>query len=447
MEGRFQDKHDDIPPRCPSRIGIKRPQLKRVNASYNLFGSSSDTSDDDLSDDECDRSFCEAFLKSSGRRQSFESDCSDDSGSDEDDELAQIIFFEPVDTGTCQRRTKDIVTPSFPPLPPLPPPAANTIDLEFPLPVINDHGLSHNALANVKRFWDTRRAQWSKWNLQNEAVQAAAAAYDGIDPSDSFDTPEQDHRNSPECSHPGSDTSCSTKAELSPRVACADPNAPIYPRLGDLSKLHDAHSAIIDRVFCNFPMYTIHKVLYLHDMLHRALNIHGRDAKPKHGAFVSARSCSPESSDDERTLVSEDDSHIYDGHEAKLKVAHADYSAREWEWNWYARWQILMEKSQYQQGAVFAPTNAEHTCYPQDPAVVEESTVAADIEETHMENPMPMQKSTHSKSTKFFIAANYEDDEFNLADDYIHRRAAPCSTSAQFLSRRNLNHPDVRIMV
>jgi len=58
----------------------------------------------------------------------------------------------------------------------------------------------------------------------------------------------------------------SPEAEHPPVGKKAELNEKIFPRTGDITALHDPQVARLDQTFCNYPLWTIQKVLFVCSM-------------------------------------------------------------------------------------------------------------------------------------------------------------------------------------
>jgi hypothetical protein len=160
----------------------------------------------------------------------------------------------------------------------------------------------------------------------------------------------------------------STSRETPTPSPCPSPvNSRIFPRLGDISALRDPYSVDIDRCFCHFPLWTVHKTLYMFDMHHRStspdrttpkitadhsdfLSNHAATVTPGQGDKVSgstecnvtlvSSAFSGGSVTHQKYLEVDDDTHKS---EEDNNVFHTWDGVRAWEMSWYARWELLIE--------------------------------------------------------------------------------------------------------
>ncbi|OBZ65284.1 hypothetical protein A0H81_14688 [Grifola frondosa] len=276
-----------IPPRSPSRMGFHRPLLIRSDCQLNLeFKTCSDSWSDTSDEDE--HSLCSSALYHHHSRHAPDYENSDDSsGTDDEDEDPRLDqrAAERIEAWRLRSASTSLSAPASSlesntaAQLPMIPPSARTLD----------NGFSRRAFTQLKEFWNMRKAHWEQWRLHLEATEASDAAYDGIESPASYPS-----------------------GQRSPRVASNDPTAAIYPRLGDIAKLPNVHSAHIDRAFCDLPTYTIHKILFLHDMLHREQKVSPHTtifcAAGDSGTLACApdQLCSSDSSCGDKTLVEDE---------------------------------------------------------------------------------------------------------------------------------------------
>lgn len=374
---------DDLPQRCESRLS-QRPPLRRTHASYRLpklFGFD-DSFEDDF-DDDSDPEFSPAAFAARAMPPGLsERDGYDD---DDEDDLGELIRFR-LDDGDAYDLS---ASPSFPPLSltplllprpasPAPAPALTTEDffnLDTP-PAY--HGFSYHALALIKRVWNGRRAHWAAGRSPDPD---ASAAYDGIAVAPHApDYPIPDDYAAPAAATPPPE----------PRVAPADPDVPIFPRLGDLCSLRDARAAAVDRAFCNFPTYTIRKVLYLHDMMRPG----ARGCAWAAGAGTDERAVSVLCEQFERAMVLE----------GPLPVC-----AKGWTPASFARWRILLEKATGRH----VPADEDDTSYHSSSFSSYDEKVLA---------PPPRPKTPH-----FFLLDEDDDEDGDGDDSFVVRRSESAS--------------------
>ncbi|CCM06002.1 uncharacterized protein FIBRA_08245 [Fibroporia radiculosa] len=378
---------------------VKRPPLRRTPKFRRIPGFSDDDSDD--SDDDSDSIFSSSVVFPLSQHIIGSDDPDSSSDSDEDDDLAQAIRCAPVRVELRPGTASTFGLPSLRPPSPLPlptsPPCATTEEVDiFSIPP-SYHGFSYNALALVRKVWNTRCRQFSHCPTESDPVKPNAhTSYAGLFPPTcsptrgffhSTDTPSNDYRQIPPF----------------PRVASSNPNVPIYPRIGDISSLRDDDPAALDRVFCHFPLYTIRKTLYLHDVQQQGQG----DTHNLHLPY----SDSSTGSDDEQTLVGEEPSckRVNDNFSANV-VSDSMFlplTARRWQYDWLLRWQTHMDPSsqEYPPSPSLVLDISETQTYP----FGEEVDDLADFERLDMYD-----QPERPTSPKFFFASE-EDDE--AADD------------------------------
>lgn len=343
------------PLRSPSRLGFSFSHsdggcdgtvedveaLGKLKWTFGLFQAEED--DDESSESvtiAADASFCSS---SSSELE----DASSSEGSDEDeDEAAGPILFHKAPAKSPLAKAP-LVRPSPAPLLALSPLAPHYSNHRNPSPrplEISHHGLSQSSLTHQKWFWRNRYDEWVAWEAEAEVDSESADAYGGIAVLSG---------------------TCGERHLYPPRSPPPSPPAPsptlnprIFPRMGDLSALRDPHSVSIDRCFCHFPMWTMHKTLYLFDMHHRST-----DQKTENidEGITAGASLSEEEVGDITLAAGDDDESDVTvvssrSSSAKTKCAslpgdadeadsdfHTSDGVRAWEISWYARWELLIE--------------------------------------------------------------------------------------------------------
>jgi hypothetical protein len=200
-----------------------------------------------------------------------------------------------------------------------------------------------------KWFWNVRFDEWALWEAQMEEADGISDAYGGM------------------TILPGTCPRLNRSVYSSPQnFLPVSPNSfpassRIFPRSGDISALRDPYSANIDRCFSHFPLWTVHKKLYMFDMHHRSSKFDR--TTPKLTVDTSESPVSDEAtdypgnvtsaSDSDETLVSEtlesglsickDECPRQDGGSGGDSNCHTWDGARAWEISWYARWELLRE--------------------------------------------------------------------------------------------------------
>ncbi|VDC01556.1 unnamed protein product [Peniophora sp. CBMAI 1063] len=120
------------------------------------------------------------------------------------------------------------------------------------------HGLSRSALQHHKWLWSARYDEWMQWQID---VEQATSGYDGVVDPATIEPPAALRARSPSLTPPPTPTS-----PLPPTASLREVNPAIFPRTGDLSALHDPHSARVDRFFGNYPLCTLQKALFVLSM-------------------------------------------------------------------------------------------------------------------------------------------------------------------------------------
>ncbi|KAH6917859.1 hypothetical protein BKA70DRAFT_2817 [Coprinopsis sp. MPI-PUGE-AT-0042] len=228
-----------------------------------------------------------------------------------------------------------------------------------------NHGYSRQALLHAKWFWSTREGEWQDSakpvaGLMSPEVSVGLKASKGTKPpafeGDAFEGDDEERA-------------------ISPAVTA-------FPRRGDITALRDPYCVEADRCFAHVPMWTLAKVLWVHDMhalSQPKVETPAPDAEDDPFDEVSSvssfdTSTSIDFSDDsESTLVdseSEWESGYFKGWESPRSQAASSSSslvsppkASPLAWtkdvylkpppssssshppNWYRRWEILLELS------------------------------------------------------------------------------------------------------
>ena len=311
-------KESDNPPRPQSRIGFRRNNKsfktrqpdRHVDDTTPNVNSDEDTADSETSDE-----------------WSTDSDTSDSAFSS--------------DLPSC------FPVPSTPP--PIPVPDAfpdqspSMITSELPMPMHHHHhrpmmfphhGLSRSALQHQKWLWNTRYDEWMQWRADVDSAEAAEmGVYGGItSPAAAAIEPPPPLRR---CSRMSSSSPVLPESEYAPSGGKKPEmmmNEKIFPRTGDLTDLHDPQVVRLDQTFCNYPLWTIQKVLLVCSMDTAAVV---RDAE---------KTGDDDDDDDgyEKERESEDNSTV--PLLAKLR----------WEQSWHTRWEVLTALVRMTERAVLA---------------------------------------------------------------------------------------------
>ncbi|KAI8974620.1 hypothetical protein BD414DRAFT_181923 [Trametes punicea] len=348
------------PARASSRIGHRRPPLVRTVSSRNLFPdlpriatlkvTSPSSSDSDSSDEEDKPNPLSIALPplcppSPISPTSSSSDSSLDSAASSTEDLTDYEDQPGFD--------------GFPP-PPLPhasyvpPPPQQPLtpidSLDNDPPVLFHHGLSRSAFAAYREFWDRRYHLWQTWRDHVDHLDSIQADYarDGLRATLRYPPPPALPRTR---DVPGQGANGIIPGETPPRplwypparLQTYNPYSPIFPRVGDIAALRDPYCDWNDRAFIHFPTYSIHKILYLNDMLLREQDLRRhRSAQPSplseaHVPVSPASAYSADSSDEPSGC---DASPSKDA----LPSAPQQDASRPWEVDWRARWQVLIDR-------------------------------------------------------------------------------------------------------
>ncbi|THH29314.1 hypothetical protein EUX98_g4874 [Antrodiella citrinella] len=244
------------------------------------------------------------------------------------------------------------------------------------------HGYSRSALHNIKEFWSSRHDEWIKFN----AYHATSRAYDGIvkspRPSLKLDTNFFSSNASTPALSPSSVTSEESQTPT-PRTPSPslDPSLPIFPRVGDLSHLRDPRPAMIDRAFCHVPLYSICKMIFVHELSHTRTPSASSEDVTHDATAMSIYS-------DDGTLVDEETS-------AEKKGAAAGGSV-----DWLGRWKVIAEKL----GA-----------RPEDDPAHIDGPFSASLSSEGLSWADEVQRNSNARSgRKFFFAL--DDDDFSDRD-------------------------------
>jgi hypothetical protein len=322
-------KESDVPPRPQSRIGFRR------NNSFKIrHAPQRDSHDDDTTG---------ATPSANSDEDTADSETSDEWSTDSD--TSDTTFSS--DLPPC------FPVPSTSPPPPPPilvpdafpeqadaPASPSILPSSLPIPTHNHHrpmfphhGLSRSALQHQKWLWNTRYDEWMQWRADVDSASEAAemGAYGGItNPAAAIEPPPPLRRTRaasslvlPEyaaAASPGVALAVDKKAEM---------NEKIFPRTGDLTDLHDPQAVRLDQTFCNYPLWTIQKVLFVCSMDTAAA---GRGEGP----------CLEKADDEqgERDTLADSTIPLLE----KLR----------WEQSWHTRWEVLTALVRMTERAVLA---------------------------------------------------------------------------------------------
>ncbi|KAN0125398.1 hypothetical protein V8E53_015533 [Lactarius tabidus] len=307
-------KESDVPPRPQSRIGFRRNNKsfktrqqpdRHVDDTLNV-NSDEDTADSETSDE-----------------WSTDSDTSDSAFSSE---LLPPCF----------------PAPSTPPPIPVPDafpeqsPSVNASELPMPMhyhhrPMFPHHGLSRSALQHQKWLWNTRYDEWMQWRADVDSAEAAEmGAYGGItSPAAAAIEPPPPLRR---CSRASSSPVLPESEYAPPRGTKTEMNEKIFPRTGDLTDLHDPQVVRLDQTFCNYPLWTIQKVLLVCSMDTTVLESEKTGSDDSQGCDKEGDTLAQRESESTIPLL------------AKLR----------WEQSWHTRWEVLTALVRMTERAVLA---------------------------------------------------------------------------------------------
>lgn len=392
-------KEPDVPPRPQSRIGFRRNKSSRtknraqqdtplhhvretVATSRPGGDSDEDTPDSDSSDE-----------------WSTDSDTSDTTISNDLRPCSTIpLTSSPI-----------LVPDAFPDqdLPNLTIPTDLPVHPPSPLrPMFPHHGLSRSALQHQKWLWNTRYDEWMQWRAEVETAEMGP--YGGISNAAAIEPPPFRRSRFP--------SPMLSEAEHSPINKTAELNEKIFPRTGDITALHDPQVARVDQTFCNYPLCTIQKVLFVCSM------------------DTAARERSPLSRDS-GNVNHHSDSQDTDPTRSTTKGANCEGRALtpldsptpesafplltrlSWEQSWHTRWEVLTALVRMTEQTVLArsPTIPATVTTPIGLPVVARSL--ADVDES----------SDEQIQRRFFFASSEEgevndgcesDDDEEEEDDY-----------------------------
>ena len=424
-------KEPDVPPRPQSRIGFRRKKLPRTKnrPQQNRFlhhvqetagasatsspgaDSDEDTADSDTSDE-----------------WSTDSDTSDTNISNDLRPCSTIPMTSPPILVPDAFPDQDLPNLSIQTDLPVHPPS--------PLrPIFPHHGLSRSALQHQKWLWNTRYDEWMQWRADVEAADAEMRPYGGISNAAAIEPPPLRRSRVP--------SPIPLEAEHSPVIKKAELNEKIFPRTGDIMALHDPQVARLDQTFCNYPLCTIQKVLFVcsMDTAARERSPLSRDSgNVNHQSDSRNTDATPSmtkgAKGEERALVP----HDLPMSESALPLL----TKLSWEQSWHTRWEVLTSLVRMTEQAVLAqsPTTIPATVTtPIGLPVVARSL--ADVDES----------SNTQVQRRFFFASSGEDevndgcesdddDEDDEEDDYgeivLNPRFALQKTMTE---ERVLGHP------
>lgn len=408
-------------PRAPSRIGFMRPPLRRQDNSLRLESHQFEETYEE--DEEWDGEYSGDLMYPPG---GHSSDHAEDFGELEPPPLlkpslpSQSISIACVPIRLLSHSSTSLTDPSMA----IPEEDGHVMHL------IPDHGLSRSALTHLKEFWGTRKIEWTR---KQAALARTPPTMYGM---------AQFARESLRDTLFGRLTSSPTRAEPpveakpAADVTLSVVNIPIYPRTGDLMRLRDVRFATMDRAFCNIPLYSIAKMLFLHDMLDRsgASTPSSRSQSPVgvseelkaecdgedvEGCFVDvslSSSHSGSAGSEDETLVEQDSvSEATSARAAKLSTVDDGENSREWEVDWSARWRMLLHTTRT------TISSSPHPFTNTLPAIDEDALIEALHSVSASPDIPPRSDSRNSMVSptraRFFIPEEEdEDDYFNSYD-------------------------------
>jgi len=189
------------------------------------------------------------------------------------------------------------------------------------------HGLSRSALQHQKWLWNTRYDEWMQWRAEVEAAEAEMGPYGGISSADSIAMPPSRRSRAPSPMPPA--------AEHPPVDKKAELNEKIFPRTGDIMALHDPQVARLDQTFCNYPLWTIQKVLFVCSMDTAARGMPPARRVDHHSdnQVIDAPPSTTKGQDDEERVP-----HGLPMSESSTILLLTKLS---WEQSWHTRWEVL----------------------------------------------------------------------------------------------------------
>ena len=388
-------KESDVPPRPQSRIGFRRNKSFKTRqtdrASFHVDDATpSVNSDEDTADSETSDEW------------STDSDTSDTTYSSD----LPSCFPPPTtpppilvpDAFPEQEEEECVPSPSIIPSE-LPMPTHRHRPMLFP-----HHGLSRSALQHQKWLWNTRYDEWMQWRADVDSAEAAEmGAYGGITgPAAAIEPPPPLRRCSRASSSPvlpEYGAAAGTKTEM---------NEKIFPRTGDLTDLHDPQVVRLDQTFCNYPLWTIQKVLLVCSMDTAA----ARDSEKT----------------DKRADYGDDNDAQGDGKKREISIAQRESDSTipllaklRWEQSWHTRWEVLTALVRMTERSVLARGRTAIPATVTTPIGL--PVVARSLTDVVIESP-----ATRVPTTRFFLAdserlgevdgSESDEDDDEDEDDY-----------------------------
>ncbi|KAH8982906.1 hypothetical protein EDB92DRAFT_1819707 [Lactarius akahatsu] len=286
-------KELDVPPRPQSRIGFRRNKSPKTKHGLQP----------DRASFHVDDTTAAAMPSAHSDEDTADSETSDEWSTDSD--TSDTTFSSDLTPCFPAPSTPPpiLVPDAFPDQDPLPTPSELPMPMHRP-PMFPHHGLSRSALQHQKWLWNTRYDEWMQWRADVDSAEAAEMdAYGGI--------------TNPKSEYVGK------KAEM---------NEKIFPRTGDLTDLHDPQVVRLDQTFCNYPLWTIQKVLLVCSM----------DTAARGEGPCSSRDSERADDNQETEGALESDSTI------------PLLTRLRWEQSWHTRWEVLTALVRMTERAVLA---------------------------------------------------------------------------------------------
>ncbi|KAI0252540.1 hypothetical protein BJV78DRAFT_1281651 [Lactifluus subvellereus] len=227
-----------------------------------------------------------------------------------------------------------------------------TISTDLPMhppppfrPVYPHHGLSRSALQHQKWLWNTRYDEWMQWQAEVESAEAEMGVYGGISNTATIEPPplRRYRASSP----------VPLESEYAPVDTKMQINEKIFPRTGDITALHDPQVARLDQTFCNYPLCTIQKVLFVCNMdtAARRKIPHGRNSEMVDHCSDSKATDAPPSTkkgadEENHAMVSHDLPALDSPIPILTKLSR--------EQSWHTRWEVLTELVRMTEQALLA---------------------------------------------------------------------------------------------
>ena len=275
-------------------------------------------------------------------------------------------------------------------------------------PMFPNHGLSRSALQHQKWLWNTRYDEWMQWRAEVETAEMGL--YGGISNAASIEPPPFRRSRIPSPMLP--------EAEYSPVNNTAELNEKIFPRTGDITALHDPQVARLDQTFCNYPLCTIQKVLFVCSM-----DTAARERSPlsRDSGDVNHHSDSQDSDPTRSTTKGANcEERVPTPHDSPTsKSAFPLLTKLSLEQSWHTRWEVLTALVRMTEQTVLAqsPTTIPATVTtPIGLPVVARSL--ADVDESSNEQVQPRFFFASSEEGEVNDGCESDDDDDEEEDDY-----------------------------